>query len=480
MTWYGDSGMELTRLVVSRGLAAIYVVAFVVAIRQWPALLGDRGLVPVRRTLPRTTWRRSPTLLRWRSSDRWVVGASVVGALIGVAVVVGLVERTPVGVWIACWLAMWAIYLSLVNGAQVFYSFGWETLLCEAGFLATFLGPRSVAPPIVVLWLLRWLAFRVEFGAGMIKLRGDRCWRDLTCLRYHHETQPLPNRWSWRFHHLPEWVHRAEVLGNHGAQLVAPWLLFLPQPVAGIAALVMIATQCWLLLSGNFAWLNVVTIVIVAAALPDSFLAVVLPDVVVDEVHAATTSPPWWIGVGMTVATVIVVLSIRPALNLLSRRQVMNGSFDPLRLVNTYGAFGHVTKQRDELIIEGTTDEVVTPSSEWREYEFKAKPGDPARRPRQVAPYHLRLDWLMWFAALGSPSPWVPALVDRLLDGDAPTLRLLGRNPFPDGPPAHVRVLAYRYRFTTAAERRATGDWWHRELLGTSLPARRLGYRRSP
>ena len=234
--WYGDAGMGVARLVVSRGLALVYVIAFVVAIRQWPALLGDRGLLPVRRHLQRVSWKRSPTLLRIRCGDRWVVGASALGAFVGAAIVAGLVERAPIPVWIAAWLVMWAIYLSLVNAGQVFYGFGWETLLCEAGFLATFLGPRSVAPPVVILWLFRWLAFRVELGAGLIKLRGDACWRNLTCTRYHHETQPLPNPLSWRFHHLPNWMHRAEVLGNHVAQLVAPWLLFLPQPIAGIGA----------------------------------------------------------------------------------------------------------------------------------------------------------------------------------------------------------------------------------------------------
>src|SRR4051794_1447368 len=350
--------MVLTRIVVSRGLAAVYVIAFVVAIRQWPALVGDRGLLPVSRWLRHTTWRHSPTLLRLRCGDRWVIGASALGAVIGLAVVIGLVERAPAPVWLAAWLAMWAIYLSLVNAGQLFYGFGWETLLLEAGFLAVFLGPRSVAPPVVVLWLLRWLALRVELGAGLIKLRGDACWRDLTCLRYHHETQPLPNALSWRFHHLPDWMHRVEVLGNHAAQLVAPWLLFFPQPVAGLAALAMIATQCWLLLSGNFAWLNLVTIVILASAVPDSFLGHVLP-----AVTAASTSPMWWVVLEVVIGALVVVLSIRPAMNLLSRRQRMNSSFDPLRLVNTYGAFGHITKERDELIIEGTADDVVTPST---------------------------------------------------------------------------------------------------------------------
>jgi hypothetical protein len=150
----------------------------------------------------------------------------------------------------AVWLVLWALYLSIVNVGQTFYGFGWETLLLEAGFLAVFLGPAAQAPPTLVLWLYRWLLFRVEFGAGLIKLRGDRCWRDLTCLDYHHETQPLPGPLSWFFHHLPARLHRVEVLANHATQLVVPFGLFAPQPVAGIAALAIVVTQAWLLISG--------------------------------------------------------------------------------------------------------------------------------------------------------------------------------------------------------------------------------------
>ena len=167
----------------------------------------------------------------------------------------------------AVWLVLWALYLSVVNVGQTFYGFGWETLLLEAGFLAVFLGPAAQAPPTLVLWLYRWLLFRVEFGAGLIKLRGDRCWRDLTCLDYHHETQPLPGPLSWFFHHLPARLHRVEVLANHATQLVVPFGLFAPQPVAGAAALVIVVTQAWLLVSGNFSWLNLITIVLATSAL---------------------------------------------------------------------------------------------------------------------------------------------------------------------------------------------------------------------
>jgi Lipase maturation factor len=374
----------------------------------------------------------------------------------------------------AVWLAMWALYLSIVNVGQTFYGFGWETLLLEAGFLAVFLGPASAAPPTLVLWLYRWLLFRVEFGAGLIKLRGDRCWRDLTCLDYHHETQPLPGPLSWYFHHLPKRLHRAEVLANHATQLVVPFGLFAPQPVATVAALAVIVTQSWLLASGNFSWLNLITIVLAAAALDGRFLAAVLP---VDP-PATLAAPAGWQQAAVVALTLLVVaLSVRPARNLLGRRQLMNASFDPLRLVNTYGAFGAVTRVRREVVLEGTDDPTPGPGTVWREYQFKAKPGDPRRRPRQVAPYHLRLDWLLWFAAMSSAAahPWMVTLVTRLLEGDQATRRLLGRpDPFGDHPPALIRARLYRYRFTTPAERRQTGAWWSRELVGEYLPPLRL------
>jgi hypothetical protein len=164
--------------------------------------------------------------------------------------------------------------------------------------------------------------------------------------------------------------------------------------------------------------------------------------------------------------------------NLAGRRQLMNASFDPLRLVNTYGAFGAVTRVRREIVLEGTDEAAPGPATTWKEYQFKAKPGDPRRRPRQVAPYHLRLDWLLWFAAMSPPSahPWVARLVTRLLEHDPATRKLLGRpDPFPDHPPALVRARLYRYRFTTPAERRHTGAWWSRDLVGEYLPPLRLG-----
>jgi hypothetical protein len=288
---------------------------------------------------------------------------------------------------------------------------------------------------------------------------------------YHHETQPMPNPVSWLVHKIPRPLHRIEVVGNHVAQLIVPFGLFLPQPIAGLAAAYMILTQLYLVVTGNYAWLNWVTIVATAAALPDSFLGLVLP-VSTDLAPPA----PWFAGVTIALAALVVVLSYWPVRNLLGRRQMMNYSFNTLHLVNTYGAFGSVTRHRDEVVIEGTADVQPSAESAWLEYEFKGKPTNLRRMPPQVAPYHLRLDWLMWFLPL-SPlygEAWFVEFLERLLANDPLVIGLLRENPFPDRPPAVVRARLYRYRYTTWAERRASGAWWARELIGDYFPALRL------
>ena len=474
---------QVARLLIERGLAALYLVAFVVAWRQFPALCGERGLEPAPRFLeavPR--FLDAPTAFRWVGySDRKLRAAAALGVLVSIALLAGLPQSPalPVDAGLAltmlAWFVLWALYQSIVNIGGSFYSFGWETLLLEAGFLAIFLGSAAIAPPLLVLFLFRWLAFRVEFGAGLIKLRGDRCWRDLTCMDFHHETQPMPNPLSWLFHKLPRGLHRIETIGNFVAQLVLPFGLFLPQPFATIAAALMLLTQLYLVISGNYAWLNWVTIVVMTAAIADPVLQAVLP-VVTTPADAFAATPAWFTLAGAAVTLVVAVLSWFPVRNLLSPRQAMNASFDPFRLVNTYGAFGSVSRTRDEVVVEGTDAESLDARTTWREYEFKGKPGDVRRLPRQFAPYHLRLDWLMWFLPLSSRygERWFVPFLVKLLEGDRPTLALLGRDPFPDRPPRFVRALLYRYRFTTWRERRETGAWWSRSLIGEYVQPIRL------
>jgi hypothetical protein len=482
MDWLVAEHSWWARVVFQRSLALVYLVAFVAAASQYRALLGAHGLTPVARYLRRTSFRRSPSLFHLHHSDAAFLGMAWSGAAVAAATVGGLTDAVPLPVAMAVWLVLWVLYLSIVNVGQTWYSFGWESLLLETGFLAVFLGNDATDPPLVTLVLLRWLLFRLEFGAGLIKLRGDACWRDLTCLYYHHETQPMPGPLSWHFHHLPRPLHRVEVAANHVTQLVVPIGLFLPQPVAGGAAAVMIVTQLWLVLSGNFAWLNWLTIVLALSALPDGWLALAAPG---SGGHPGVGTPGWFGAAVVVVGVAVVALSYWPVANLLSRRQLMNTSFNRWHLVNSYGAFGSVTKRRYEIVVEGTHDEYLTPATAWREYEFRGKPGDPARRPRQFAPYHLRLDWLMWFAALspGYADPWFSTFAQRLLEGDRHVLRLLRHDPFEGDPPRFVRALFYRYRFTSRRERRESGRWWRRELVGEFLgpvSLRRGGTARDP
>jgi hypothetical protein len=474
MDWLQAPDSWLARWLFERLLGAIYVVAFVVAANQFPALLGEDGLLPAPRYLAVVRFREAPGVFHLHYSDRMLRVVAWSGAMLAALLVVGLPQGGPVWLPMLVWLVLWILYLSIVSIGQTFYSFGWESLLLEAGFLAVFLGSANGAPPITVIWLLRWLLFRVEFGAGLIKIRHDPCWRDLTCLYYHHETQPMPNPLSWYFHHLPKPIHRLEVVGNHVGQLVVPFFLFAPQPLASIAGLLIIIHQGWLVLSGNFAWLNWLTLAIAVAAFDDRLLSGVLT---IPRPPLEPT-PGWYSALVLAVTVVLVALSYWPTRNLLSRRQLMNFTYNPLHLVNSYGAFGNITRERKEVILEGTAESELTPSTVWKEYEFKAKPGDPRRRPPQVAPYHLRLDWLMWFAAM-SPAlgeSWMMPLVVKLLENDRSTLGLVRSNPFADAsrPPTFIRASLYRYRFTTWSERRQTGDWWVRRRLGVYLQPVRL------
>ncbi|MBT2525153.1 lipase maturation factor family protein [Streptomyces sp. ISL-99] len=472
MEWFAAPDYWLSRLVFQRALAAVYLVAFLTAALQFRALIGSRGILPVPEYLRRAPWRESPTLFRLHYSDRFFAGCAWAGVLLAAALVAGAADQLPLWTAMLMWAALWALYLSIVNVGQTWYAFGWESLLLEAGFLAVFLGNEHTAPPVLVLWLLRWVLFRVEFGAGLIKLRGDLCWRKLTCLDFHHETQPMPGPLSWFFHHLPKPLHRVEVAANHVTQLLVPVLLFTPQPVASAAAGLMILTQLWLVLSGNFAWLNWLTIVL-AVSVVDFSPWVTAP--------ALPASPLWYEVLVIAVTALLLVLSYRPARNLFSRRQAMNRTYDPLHLVNAYGAFGSISRVRQEIVVEGTDEPVVHRGTVWRAYEFKGKPGDPRRLPRQFAPYHLRLDWLMWFAAL-SPAyaySWFDPFVERLLTGDPATLKLLRRNPFPEAPPTYVRARVYRYRFTTWRELRETHAWWHRTLVREFRPPMALAFRES-
>jgi hypothetical protein len=470
MPWLDGTDYWWVRFCFERGLGLIYLVAFLAAAFQFRPLCGARGLLPVPLFLKRVSFRQAPSLFWWRCDDRAFAVAAWTGVGLALAAITGLSEQFGLVVSMGVWFVLWALYLSFVNVGQTFYSFGWESILCETGFLAIFLGDAHTAPPILILWLLCWVLFRVMFGAGLIKLRGDPCWRDLTCLYYHYETQPMPNPLSWYFHHSPKWLHRVGVGFNHFAELIAPFGVFLPPPICYIAGGVMILFQVTLILSGNLSWLNYLTLVLCIPAFDDALVGAVIPA----SAPAMQSGPLAFDLLVIAVTALVIALSYRPVVNMLSPKQVMNRTFDSLHLVGTYGAFGGITRQRYEVILEGTHEPAVTAETRWHEYRFKGKIGDVKARPAVVAPYHLRLDWQMWFASLtGSyrQHPWLLHLVAKLLINDKPTVGLLLHNPFPDAPPTHIRAWLYHYRFTTRAEWRETGQWWMRTPVRQYLPA---------
>jgi hypothetical protein len=465
----GGERYWLTRLVLQRGLALVYLIAFIAVLHQFKPLLGEHGLLPVERFVKEVGFSESPSLFFGFPKDFAFDLFGWIGIALSLFALSGHSEKFGNWVSAATWSLLWVIYLSFVNVGQTFYAFGWETLLLEAGFLAIFLGGRETTPPIIVILLYQWLLFRLMFGAGLIKLRGDSCWRDLTCLNCHYETQPMPNPLSWYFHWQPEWIHKLGVLFNHFAELAVPFAYFAPMPLSAVAGLITLFFHGWLFVSGSFAFLGFLTMVLAMSTIGDAWMKPIV-----------RVQPPALAALGrvhssliFALAIAVAALSSYPVSNMLSPNQEMNASFEPLHLVNTYGAFGSVTRPRYEVIVEGTDATTLTESTRWREYEFIGKPGDVNHTPPQIAPYHLRLDWLMWFAALSSPGehPWFTSFLGKLLENDRAVLGLLRYNPFPDRPPKFVRALLYEYHFTTPAERSETGAVWKRNLVGLYFPA---------
>lgn len=474
-TWY------LSRFLLLRWLGFVYAVAFLIAARQIVPLIGEHGITPASTYLALVQdhfGSRSqaafnlPSFFWLGLSDRLLEVIAWAGFALSLAVVAGYANSIIMAL-------LWATYMSYVHIGQIWYSYGWEIQTLETGFLAIFLcpllDPRPFSrrpPPLLILWLYRWLGFRILLGAGLIKLRGDSCWRDLTCLYYHYETQPLPNPMSRFLQFAPHWFQKFGVLWNFFIELVVPWFCFWPSLSRNVAGLLMISFQFILISSGNLAFLNWLTIVPFIACFDDSFLGRIMPPFFVRRALRASANPLPNRGYSIAsacVALVVVCLSVAPVLNLFSGSQVMNGSFDPLDLVNTYGAFGSVGRVRNEIVFEGTQDDLITSHSQWKEYEFPYKPGDPMRRPPFITPYYGRLDWQIWFAAMASPEdyPWTYNFIWKLLHNDPGTLSLLANNPFPDAPPHYIRARLYRYEFAPLGE----GAWWHRRLIGEWLPA---------
>jgi len=471
----------LTRFMILRLLGVVYAVAFLVAINQLIPLIGSDGLTPLGIFLKRVSaalgsdgagFMRLPSLFWLWHSDTALVTVAWVGFFLSLVVVAGFANAPLLFI-------LWFLYMSIAHVGQEWYGYGWEIQLTETGFLSIFLCPlvdirpfpRREAPlPIIVLF--RWLIFRLMFGAGLIKVRGDEIWRNGTALYYHFETQPIPGPLSRWFHFLPHILLKLGVWFNWLAELVAPFFAFWPRIARHIAGVVMILLQVMLILSGNLSFLNWLTIIPALACFDDGFWSKILPRTLVRKAQVASTraepSKPMKI-TAWVVTVIIAFLSFRPIGNLLSAGQIMNTSFDPFDLVNTYGAFGTVGTERLNVVFEATLGEDSSDNGNWQPYIYKGLPVLLNKRPPQIAPYHLRLDWQMWFAAMSSTDdyPWTFNLVWKLLHRDKGALSLFARDPFPGKAPRYVRAVLYRYAF--AKPNTPNGILWTREKIGVWL-----------
>lgn len=473
----------LTRFMILRLVGLLYAVAFLVAINQLVPLIGSDGLLPVGIFLRQVTealgskasgFMRLPSVFWFGHSDSALVAVSWIGFILAIIVAAGYANAITLTI-------IWFLYLSIVHVGQEWYGYGWEIQLAETGFLSIFLCPLldmrpfpKRPPPFPIIVLFRWLIFRIMLGSGLIKIRGDEIWRNGTALYYHFETQPLPGPLSRWFHFLPRLFLKVGVWFNFLAELVAPLFVFWPKIARQVAGVVIVLFQLTIILSGNLSFLNWLTIAPALACFDDGFWARILPKRLVMKAKTAeehTTPSRPMIITSWVVTCVVGLLSIQPAINLLSSGQIMNTSYDPLEIVNTYGAFGTVGQQRLNVIFEGTQDDNPDDSADWKPYIYKALPVALDKRPPQIAPYQLHLDWQMWFASMSSPDEytWVFNLTWKLLHNDPNAVSLFAGNPFPNQPPRYIRAVLYTYSFARPGN--PEGFWWKRKKEGLWLPA---------
>jgi len=468
------------RFLFMRGLALVYLVAFWSLFGQIQGLSGSHGIMPIQTRMAAfknqaavahlgiSRYYLEPTFAWWNSSDASLNWQCGLGVALSVLLLLGIAPAPAL-------FLLWCLYLSLTTVCVPFLEFQWDLLLLETGFLAIFFAPlqwierpsRQGEPSAVMLWLLRWLMFRLMLESGCVKLlSSDISWWQLTALPLHYETQPLPTWIAWYAHQLPAGFQKFSTLLVLLIEIAGPGLIFAGRKARLIAAGIFAALQVLILLTGNYTFFNWLTILLCLPLLDDRFL----------------TRRPSFAGIGRRWSRSIIlplgvltgVVTMVGLLGPLGIRQQWSRSFldayalvQPMRSFNTYGLFSVMTRTRPEIIIEGSAD-----GKTWLPYEFKYKPGDLKQRPAFVAPFQPRLDWQMWFAALGTPpqNPWFVNLMVRLLQNSPPTVALLRHDPFPMGPPKFIRAQLYEYHFTDAAMRHATGQWWRREYLGPYLP----------
>jgi hypothetical protein len=476
----------LSRWVFLRLLGVIYLIAFVSLWVQIDGLIGSNGILPAADFLqsvekqlgPERYW-RVPTLCWLSGSDGFLHFLCGSGVVLSLCVIAGVAPAL-------CLFVLWATYLSLCTVSREFLSFQWDILLLEAGLLAIFYAPWNLWPTLATetppspaaRWLLWWLLFRLMLASGAVKLAsGDPTWNDLTALYYHYETQPLPTWIGWYAHQLPHWFQKLSTVILFAIELALPFAVFTNWLGRRIAAAVFTGLMLLILLTGNYCFFNLLTIALCVALLDDPLWRRLCPRDLLRAVEGAPLRPPpqrvgRWLQAAL--AMLIVLIS---SLQLVARfggygllpragQRLLEWNA-PFRSINTYGLFAVMTAKRPEIIVEGSDDGIL-----WYPYEFKWKPGELKRRPGFVQPHQPRLDWQLWFAALGHyrGNPWFINFLVRLLQGSPAVLALLEKNPFPDQPPRYVRAVLYEYHFTDFETRRKDGTWWRRERKGLYCP----------
>lgn len=455
-----------------RLLAAVYLIAFASIGLQIDALAGPNGILPYgayleNRLAEEGTWAywAAPGLF-WLSAESWALeGAAILGCVFALLLMAGIWPRASAA-------AAFLLYLSIVGAGSLFMNFQWDHLLLEMGFLAIFLpgGSRTV------VFLYRWLLFRLRFLSGLFKLvSGDPSWAGLTALLYYFETQPLPHAGSWYAHHLPDWILIAGTALVFALELVVPFLIFLPRRWRLIAAWATIGFQVAVILTSNHTFFNLLTLVLCLFLFDDKALSRVVPEKARGWLTRHVTERPEGTSLPvLTVAGALVIASLMIPVQIVNREvfpETVNRTLDLVKryhLVHAYHVFPTMSRERFELIIEGSYDAV-----HWKTYEFRFKPGDPAERPRISQPHHPRLDWLTWFVPLGRMDMhqfWIEGLVRALFEGSKPVGNLFAHNPFSETPPNFLRFSYYRYRFTTPEERAESGHWWVRSYLRPMTP----------
>jgi len=471
------------RWIFLRALGLIFLSAFWSLASEIQGLIGPRGLLPageyleaVSRALPslRAYW-AAPTLL-WLGSGRVALGALVwAGLAFSVLLTLNLWPR------LACALCT-VLFLSFVAAAQDFSGYQSDGMLLEAGFISIFFAPRGLRPglgaadppPRLAWFLLVWEWLRIYFESGVVKiLSGDPQWRTLTALDHYYENLPLPTFIGWYVQHLPHGFHAACVVVVFVFELALVWLALAPRPLRLACFFLVSPFQALIILTANYAFLNYIVLAFGVLLLDDAFLrraGLRTPEVAAEPRHPAFR----WAGNVVLGWVLVATLAVAPTIARHLWRPLLWPAIalEPFRIANPYGLFAVMTEERLEIEFQGSQDGVT-----WVAYPFRHKPQDPLVAPGIYAPYQPRFEWNLWFAALADwrQYPWVLVVEGRLLEGEPSVLRLFAGDPFGGVPPARVRSVLWEYRFTSLAEKRATGAWWKRWERGPLAPPLQRG-----